>query len=246
MTRSDAPQQPGPTFAPQGPAAYSSPGGAPAPSPGAGPTPDPRRRSWFARHKVLTALLVLVVLVAVGGALGGGDGDDPSTGASPTAPVEAPEPAAAEDDAAPAAAPAEDAAPAEQLPGIGDAVRDGKFEFTVTQVETGVSEVGDEYLSEQAQGQFVLVHMTVANIGDRAQMLDGSNQTLLDTEGREHSASSTAAIYLDGSDTFLNDINPGNVVEGIVVFDIPADAVPASIELHDSMFSGGVTVSLGQ
>ncbi|WP_341353356.1 MULTISPECIES: hypothetical protein [Rhodococcus] len=29
-----------------------------------------------------------------------------------------------------------------------------------------------------------------------------------------------------------------------VVFDMPVDAVPASIELHDSMFSGGVTVSL--
>ncbi|WP_152193177.1 DUF4352 domain-containing protein [Georgenia satyanarayanai] len=37
---------------------------------------------------------------------------------------------------------------------------------------------------------------------------------------------------LDWSDTFLNDINPGNTVEGIVVFDIPADAQPAAIELR--------------
>jgi hypothetical protein len=28
------------------------------------------------------------------------------------------------------------------------------------------------------------------------------------------------------------------------VFDVPADAVPASVELHDSAFSGGVTVTL--
>ena len=32
---------------------------------------------------------------------------------------------------------------------------------------------------------------------------------------------------------------------GVAVLDIPADAVPTSIELHDSMFSGGVTVALG-
>ena len=30
----------------------------------------------------------------------------------------------------------------------------------------------------------------------------------------------------------------------MVVFDIPVDAVPAALELHDSAFSGGVTVAL--
>jgi hypothetical protein len=37
---------------------------------------------------------------------------------------------------------------------------------------------------------------------------------------------------------------PGNSLTGTVVFDIPVDAVPASLELHDSLFSGGVTVTL--
>jgi len=212
----------------------------PVPPHGAQPVPE-RRRSWFARHKFLTTLGV-VALVAVVASLSSPDGD--GGGATPaTVGTATTDPAA---QASVAAAPAPEEQEEAEAAGVGTPVRDGKFEFTVTQVETGVTEVGDEYLSEQAQGQFAFVHMTVANIGDRAQMLDGSNQTLVDTEGREHSASSTAAIYLDGSDTFLNDINPGNVVEGIVVFDIPADAVPASIELHDSMFSGGVTVSLGQ
>lgn len=242
MNRSDDRHQAGQTFAPQGPGAYSSPGGtAPAPPPGhyPGPAPEPKRKSWFARHKILTVLLAIAVIVIGAAALGGGGEDAPSTEPAPAAP--APDPGSAEDEPG-------DAAPAEQpdegLPGIGDAVRDGKFEFTVTAVETGVPEVGDEFLREEAQGQFVLVHLTVANIGDEAQMLDGSNQTLVDTEGREHSANSSAAIYLEDSDTFLNDINPGNSVEGTVVFDIPADAVPATVELHDSMFSGGVTVSL--
>lgn len=231
----------GQTF-PHGPGAYATPGAPQAPEP-------PKQRSWFARHKILTAILVLVVLAVAGTALGGGEGEAPPSGTASQAPAEeAAEPAA--DDAAPAEdAPAEEpdepaAEPAEDAAGIGDAVRDGKFEFTVTEVETGISEVGDEFLSEQAQGQFVLVHMTVSNIGDQAQMLSGSNQTLIDDQGREHSANGSAAIYLEGSETFLNDINPGNSVEGTVIFDIPADAQPAAVELHDSMFSGGVTVSL--
>lgn len=224
----------GQTF-PHGPGAYATPGAPQAPQP-------PRQKSWFARHKILTVVLVVLALVVVGGALGGGGDDAPSAGTAAEQPAgSAAEPAVPADGAEPAA-PAEE--PADDAAGIGDAVRDGKFEFTVTEVETGVSEVGDEFLSEEAQGQFVLVHLTVSNIGDEAQMLDGSNQTLVDTEGREHSANGSAAIYLDDSQTFLNDINPGNSVEGIVVFDIPADAQPAAIELHDSMFSGGTTVSL--
>ena len=41
-----------------------------------------------------------------------------------------------------------------------------------------------------------------------------------------------------------DNINPGNTVEVKVVFDMPKDAVPATIELHDSMFSGGAKVAL--
>ena len=43
---------------------------------------------------------------------------------------------------------------------------------------------------------------------------------------------------------FRDKINPGNTVTMPVVFDMPADAIPAEIELHDFMFSSGVTVSL--
>lgn len=41
-----------------------------------------------------------------------------------------------------------------------------------------------------------------------------------------------------------DNINPGNAVDVSLVYDMPAGAVPARIELHDSMFSGGATVEL--
>jgi hypothetical protein len=235
-----APQQPGPQLAQQPQA------------------PEPRK-SWFARHKILTGIGAVVAFSIVASALGGG-GDD-GDGAGTTAEVAAEDAgadAAVEDAAAAADAveeepEAEAAEPQEKaekepepadLPKIGDPARDGKFEFTVTELEDGVKDVGSEFLNKEAQGQFVLVHMSVENIGDEAQYFDGSSQELVDTEGRTHSADSEAAIYLDDSNSFLNEINPGNTVEGVVVFDIPKKATPATLLLHDSMFSGGVEVSL--
>ena len=49
---------------------------------------------------------------------------------------------------------------------------------------------------------------------------------------------------LKDSNAFLNNINPGNLVKGILLFDVPKTFKLKAIELHDSVFSGGVTVAL--
>lgn len=129
--------------------------------------------------------------------------------------------------------------------GIGDPVRDGMFEFTVTSVETGIQHVGGEYIGSDAQGQYVIVHVKVRNIGDEPRTLSMSAQKLHDAGGRTFTASSgAAAMALPESDAFLNNINPGNSVTAQLLFDVPTDVQLASIELHDSPYSGGVTVSL--
>lgn len=215
----------------------------PSPAPAGAPAP---RRSWFARHKVLTTIGAVVVVIFVVGALGGGGGDDSPEAASTAEPSAAAEGSAVADGAGDDTAPAAEEPAAEPAaPGIGTPARDGKFEFTVTSVEADVARVGDDLFGKDAQGQFTLVHVTVTNIGDEAQYFDGSSQKLVDAQGRTHSADGSAAIYLGDAESFLNQINPGNTVQGTVVFDIPANATPASLELHDSPFSGGVTVSVG-
>ena len=204
---------------------------------------------------VLSVVVAIIVNVAVVGAVNDAIGDATSV-TTPT--VSSTHSAVKQDDAVTDDATADGAAtddastdaadeqPETTAAGVGDAVRDGKFQFTVTKVKTGVKHIGDEYLGTKAQGQFVLVYVTVENVGDEAQYFDGSSQTLVDGEGREHSADSGAAIYLKDSESFLNEINPGNKVKATVVFDIPKGAVPAAIQLHDSMFSGGVEVSLAE
>lgn len=129
---------------------------------------------------------------------------------------------------------------------VGVPVRDGKFEFTVKSINCGVSRVGtNEYLMKTPQGQYCLLNLSVKNIGNQAQSLLSSNQKLL-SDGKTYSADDTATLYAaaTGSSTWYTDINPGNSVEGVIVFDLPKDVTPRVANLHDSAFSSGVIIKL--
>ena len=129
--------------------------------------------------------------------------------------------------------------------GIGTEVQDGALAFTVTDVETGVQALGDCFLRSEAQGSYVLVHVTVRNVGTESELFTSGNQTLFDAQGREFDADAGAALMnVPDSESFLTDINPGNSVNGVLVFDVPEGLAPTAIELHESMFSSGVLVSL--
>ena len=184
--------------------------------------------SFFKRHKILTVIGVIVLLAIIGGAAGGGNKTSNNSGTTNTNETKK----------------AEQAKPATSK--LNEVARDGKFEFTVASVECGKPSVGtNEYLTKQAQGQFCLVNVTVKNIGSEAQTFDSSSQYLYDAANSKFSADGTASLYANpqGS-TFLNQINPGNSVSGILVFDVPKDKTPVTAELHDSPFSGGVKVTL--
>ncbi|MFY1694154.1 MULTISPECIES: DUF4352 domain-containing protein [unclassified Solwaraspora] len=144
-------------------------------------------------------------------------------------------------------APAEEApppAPAAE-PGIGDPVRDGKFEFVVNKIECGKSKVGSGFFTETAQGQYCLVTMLVTNIGDEARTFHDGSQRAFDKDGRRFEADTSAGLAVNqDAESFLTEINPGNQVTAIVAFDVPKGVDLVSLELHDSMFSGGVTVRL--
>ncbi|RBO92492.1 DUF4352 domain-containing protein [Nocardia puris] len=125
----------------------------------------------------------------------------------------------------------------------GSSVRDGKFEFTVTAVDPPVTVVGDNpYLQTTAQGVYILVHVTVTNIGDRPQTYLSSDQRLIDDQGRRFETDVYAEINLN---VYLaTPINPGNSVNVTLVFDVPPGTVPAVLQFHDSAFSGGARVAL--
>jgi hypothetical protein len=98
---------------------------APAPAPNGGlpphgahheapaPHPEPARKSWFARHKVLTGAAALVLIVVIATAGGGGEEEPGSQTAAPAETVAA-DPPAVEDEAAGDDAADEPAAPEEE------------------------------------------------------------------------------------------------------------------------------------
>jgi hypothetical protein len=187
-------------------------------------------KNWFAKHKIITVILALIVIGSIGGAAGGGSKSSKSTTNTSSS--------------TPATEKKVDSK-VESIK-IGTATRDGKFEFTVKSVECGKASVGtNEYLTKTAQGQYCLLNMTIKNIGNEAQSLFSGNQYLLNASGQKYSADDSATLHAAPSgSSWYNNINPGNSVEGTIVFDIPKDQTPATAELHDSSFSGGIKVSL--
>ncbi len=191
----------------------------------------------------------LVLIGAIASAFGAGETGTGSAAGTTTEPAVPSEPTAptASATAGQAAAKPPAAKPSKAAPkpasGIGKPYRDGKFQFTVTKVKPGVREVGDDILGKKAQGQYVVISLTVENIGDKPQSLMGDAQKLYDDQGREFSADTEAGIYADAK-SFIEEINPGNTVRGVLLFDLPKGAKPARLELHDSIFSGGVEVAL--
>ncbi|WP_233213589.1 DUF4352 domain-containing protein [Mycobacterium hubeiense] len=125
-------------------------------------------------------------------------------------------------------------------------MRDGKFEFRVLDVARAATvsdPTGNPYMTVSAQGEFIVVTLSVTNIGDQPQSYFGQNQKLIDASGREYGANTQADMYMN--DTGTGEINPGNSIQVRVAFDVPPGTTPAALELHDSMFSGGVSVRLG-
>jgi hypothetical protein len=190
-------------------------------------------RPWYKKKRFVIPIVLIVLFVIIPLSVGGGDesggernGGDGSDLAVDTEGADT------------------EGANTEESAGLNQPVRDGKFEFTVRSVQCGQTRVGNQFLNKEAQGQFCLVALQVKNVGDEPQTLFGDNMKLFDAEGREFSPDTEAAIYNEDSQTFIEEINPGNQIDGQLVFDVPTDAQPARLELHDSAFSGGVTVNL--
>lgn len=190
-------------------------------------------RPWFKKKRFILPLAIVLLIAIIQIANGGGDtGTTGSTESASQPKVDA--------------KPKADAKPAAAAAGIGTKVRDGKFEFVVTAVEhPGKTIAGEFGTTETAQGEFVVVRVNVTNIGDEAQTLMSTGQLLFNDKGQKFEPSSAIMTLKDADKFFLTNINPGNTVTGApLLFDVAPGTKIASIELHDSMFSGGVKVKL--
>ncbi|WP_052280698.1 serine/threonine-protein kinase [Nocardia vulneris] len=204
------------------------------------PAARPRRRKRGFVSKIVGALIIVfltpfmlaagcVALLAAGnrGADSGG-----STAAPP------PPTAVAEENPGPPPEQPGPVGPAE----AGTPVRDGKFEFVVSGVDSGVRRVG----LQQAAGSFVVVTLAVRNISDEAKWFLPFGQRLFDAAGTafDHNATATIWQVAQHSYNYSFELAPGQSATTQLVFDVPTESTPTHLELHDFVLSNGVAVRL--
>ena len=130
-------------------------------------------------------------------------------------------------------------------PGLGDKVRDGKFEFVVSRLDCSRTTVGSEHLTRTAEGTFCVISLSVRNISDGSRYFLGQAQKAYDATGTAYGDDTIAGVYANrDTQTFLEKLDPGERVTGKLVFDVPRKVKLTTLELHDSPLSGGVQVSL--
>lgn len=125
--------------------------------------------------------------------------------------------------------------------GSGPQASDGGLTFAVTGTET-VSSVKyqDAPVAKTAQGEFLVVHMTVLNSGD-AQATFLATLQKLKAGGTTYSIDDEATAYLNGT---WADLNPGDTADLAIAFDVPPGTTPESLEVHGAPMSTGVEVPL--
>jgi hypothetical protein len=227
--------RPGGTTGPGGAAGgRSTPGWQPPRRPPGGyaPVPKLRVRRWYRKKRYLVGLgLLVLILIAVAlrddsGAAGhrpGSASTGPGSGSGP------------EVTDRPAAAP-----PAH---GLNVPVRDGKLEFTVRSWKCGVNKLGSGRLKRSASGQYCLADVQARNVGNASRTLAEWYEKVVDANGDTHGADFGARFFLPRQ-TLWDAVDPGGTVHGTLAFDIPPDARPSRLELHDGPVSGGVSVPL--
>lgn len=102
--------------------------------------------------------------------------------------------------------------------------------------------IGDnQFATEEAQGVFKIIEVTLTNGQKDAITVDANSYTLIDDQEREFSYSSEAQIALMSSvddkkePFFLQKLNPGLSITGYIVFDVPADAKGFTLEARGGM-----------
>lgn len=130
---------------------------------------------------------------------------------------------------------------------VGQSVLDGSFAFVVTSAPQQPTRTFTDRSGaiQTAQGMYVIVRVTVTNVGYDPRSLNATNQFLINARGQRY-ATSAAMSSLRGTEQLLVDkINPGQTVnEAPLLFDVTTGTTISSIELHDSATSNGVKIKL--
>lgn len=136
--------------------------------------------------------------------------------------------------------------PETKIYALGDSIEAGDFTWKITKVSTS-KEIGEylyggTFLGEKASGIFIILDVEVENTGNKADYMMDSYVRLVDEQGREFSPNTMAAIYLkpQGSALAFEQINPGIVKKGKIVYDVPEGLKVVNLKITSNLFQSNV------
>ena len=201
------------------------------------PAPADNRKLivWFSA--ACAALLAVLVLVVIYGLFL----HDPDTVQVAT-PTTSPAETTTEEPTTKSSAPDEPTSPATETEApIGGVTVDGTLSFTVSGVETSTTVSStDAPVEKTAQGEYIVVRMSVVNTSDAPAQFLGTLQKL-HAGGTAYDIDDEATFYVGGG---FAEIPPGGEVLVGVAYDVPPGTVAESIELHTDPLSPGVQLPL--
>ena len=228
---SEAPQEPPAETVPYADATTSTPPEPPAVEPPAGTEPrvpvDNRKLVMGFGGAVAALLLVLVLAAVYAFVIHKPDTVDASSPTTETTTVTTEAPTSEESSAS------------ESPPPPAGAV-DGPLTFSVVGVERAatITDSENEFLTKDAQGEFIVVRLTVQNTSPDPGQFLGTFQKL-NAGGQVYTIDDEATFYVGGG---FVDIPPGGQVDVGLAYDVPPGTVPESVELHADPMSPGVVL----
>lgn len=86
--------------------------------------------------------------------------------------------------------------------------------------------IGDSFMSETADGKYLLVNLSVKNTCNQTQMLDGSDFYVETNDGVrfEYSINASTTLEMSGAKTFsFRECQPGITTTGVLIFEVPKE-----------------------
>ena len=196
------------------------------------------KRVWF-------WILAVIALVVVVTAVGGDEEGEASESSDDSGSEESAESDDSSADEGEASDEEDEGSEEAEVASLGEPVAVGDWEITVSSVGERTAQVGDEFLSTDAQGEFLPVEVSLTNNGSSAESFFASDFVVIDAEGREFSYSSDASMYSgEAGLSILDEVNPGNTLSGYLYFDVAETADIQKVHIDDGWFSDPIEVNL--
>jgi len=180
-----------------------------------------KSKNWFARHKILTVIIAVVVLGGIAGAAGGESSETSNTSST-------------QESSTPKTEEKTEFA-------VGETIDIDNKQLTVTSIERNY-ETGNQFSKPESGNEFVLVTVTIQNNSKSDLMYSTFNFQLQDSNGVKHNEAITA---LTEGRLNTGTLAPAGKITGKLAYEVPKDDTGLKLVFESgSLFGKTVTVKL--